>query len=232
MKIWQKIKELIFRIKTKKLEAPMEKEIDSSELIEINRREDSLRLPQIEKVELSDKEKLEEILKTIGCCKESIQQIIEIPNINIANFRKNLFEINKFDYSNLELAIVITQNQDLITMDNEFLKEQIQKVKEYFKDEIKVKNLIYSNSNILSEKIEEVLEGTEKIFENYGISIKKYTDIIIENSNILFIAKNKLRNSLRIIREYAKTQEKFTKFVIMEPLIIGIQDIKKIENYM
>ena len=232
MKIWQKIKNFIIRMKIKKIEAPKELEIQPVVEDKIKNIEKKLYIQPIEQAELNDMQKLEEILKVIGCSKTSIQKILKIENIDIQNFRKNLYELSCLDYSNLELTIIITQNMNLITMNNEILKEKIKKLDNYFTNKDIVKDLIYSNSNILNENIEEILESTEDVFEDYGISIAQDPNIIIENSNILFIAKNKLINSLTIIREYAKTQENFIRMILTDPIIIGIQDASLLEDYV
>ncbi len=232
MKIWQKIKNFIIRMKIKKIEAPKDLEIQPVVEDKIKNIEKKLYIQPIEQAELNDMQKLEEILKVIGCNKTSIQKILKIENIDIQNFRKNLYELSCLDYSNLELTIIITQNMNLITMNNEILKEKIKKLDNYFTNKDIVKDLIYSNSNILNENIEEILESTEDVFEDYGISIAQDPNIIIENSNILFIAKNKLINSLTIIREYAKTQENFIRMILTDPIIIGIQDASLLEDYV
>lgn len=232
MKIWQKIKNFIIRMKIKKIEAPKDLEIQPVVEDKIKNIEKKLYIQPIEQAELNDMQKLEEILKVIGCSKTSIQKILKIENIDIQNFRKNLYELSCLDYSNLELTIIITQNMNLITMNNEILKEKIKKLDNYFTNKDIVKDLIYSNSNILNENIEEILESTEDVFEDYGISIAQDPNIIIENSNILFIAKNKLINSLTIIREYAKTQENFIRMILTDPIIIGIQDASLLEDYV
>ena len=232
MKIWQKIKNFIIRMKIKKIEAPKDLEIKPVVEDKIKNIEKKLYIQPIEQAELNDMQKLEEILKVIGCSKTSIQKILKIENIDIQNFRKNLYELSCLDYSNLELTIIITQNMNLITMNNEILKEKIKKLDNYFTNKDIVKDLIYSNSNILNENIEEILESTEDVFEDYGISIAQDPNIIIENSNILFIAKNKLINSLTIIREYAKTQENFIRMILTDPIIIGIQDASLLEDYV
>ena len=232
MKIWQKIKNFIIRMKIKKIEAPKDLEIQPVVEDKIKNIEKKLYIQPIDQAELNDMQKLEEILKVIGCSKTSIQKILKIENIDIQNFRKNLYELSCLDYSNLELTIIITQNMNLITMNNEILKEKIKKLDNYFTNKDIVKDLIYSNSNILNENIEEILESTEDVFEDYGISIAQDPNIIIENSNILFIAKNKLINSLTIIREYAKTQENFIRMILTDPIIIGIQDASLLEDYV
>ena len=142
MKIWQKIKNFIIRMKIKKIEAPKDLEIQPVVEDKIKNIEKKLYIQPIEQAELNDMQKLEEILKVIGCSKTSIQKILKIENIDIQNFRKNLYELSCLDYSNLELTIIITQNMNLITMNNEILKEKIKKLDNYFTNKDIVKDLM------------------------------------------------------------------------------------------
>ena len=138
MKIWQKIKEFIKSIRIKKIEAPreIEENADKTEKNLHTIKENLLYEQNVNKKELTEKQKLEEILQTVGCSKQSIESILEIENINIQNLRKNLYTLNNLKYSNIELTIIITQNEELITMENSILEKQIEQLIKHFGNDL------------------------------------------------------------------------------------------------
>ena len=182
--------------------------------------------------ELNEKEKLQEIFKLIGCDSKSIKKLLEIENIDINRLRKNLYILNNFKFSNIELSIVITQNKRLISMESGELQEKINTLNSYFLDKEIVKDLIYNDSNILNENIKELLEEKEYIFENFDIPLKSYATILSENANILYLGAERLMNSLNLIKDYCMTRESFIETIITDPIVIGIEDRKLLEEYV
>ena len=232
MNLLQKIKDMIRRITIKKIEAPKL----NNEVIKAQENKyisDNFKfIPQNVPKQLNNIQKLKEIFKLIGCNKKSIDNLIKIDNVDIQNLRKNLYLLNDFNFSNIQLSIIITQNKNLITMKNEELKDKIDTLRNYFIDEGIVKNLIYNNSNIFNKNIEEIIEEKKNIFDTFGISFKSLTSILIENSNVLNIDKNRLINSLHIIRDFCITKENFMEMIKTDPIVIGIQNKKLLEEYI
>ncbi len=231
MKIIQTIKEFFRRIRTKKLNMPQEITIPTKKE-NINSIDKLSYIKDVEKPELTHEQKIEEILKTIGCDNKSIQEILKISNIDIYNFRKNLYSLNKFNYTNIQLTIIITNNTDIITMQNEELESIISNLITYFKKQEIVKDLIYSNSKIINTTIFDKIPEVEKIFKNYGISLVDNSDLVIENSNVIIMNSDRLENSLNFIKQYTKTFENFINLIKTEPIVIGINNANLLAEYM
>lgn len=231
MKIIQKIKEFFRRIRTKKLNMPQETAIPTKKE-NINSIDKLSYIKDVEKPELTHEQKIKEILKTIGCDNKSIQEILKISNIDIDNFRKNLYSLNKLNYTNIQLTIIITNNTNLITMQNEELESIISNLITYFKKQEIVKDLIYSNSKIINTTIFDKIPEVEKIFKNYGISLVDNSDLLIENSNVIIMNSDRLEKSLNFIKQYTKTFENFINLIKTEPIVIGINNANLLAEYM
>ena len=231
MGIIKRIKEFFRRIRIKKLNIPQENSINTIQDSE-NTPDKLEYIKNINKPELTYTQKIEEILKTVGCDEKSIEEILEIENIDIENLRKNLYTLNSFNYTNIELTIIITNNKQLINMKNQELLEIINSLKSYFKEEKIVKELIYSNSKILNTEIIKKLNSTKEIFKKFGLEIMENQYILIENSNILIMENRKLENSLGLIKQNTKTFESFINLIKTEPIVIGINNANLLTQYM
>lgn len=239
--IFQKIKEFIRRIKIKKIGAPKQNEIIQEKVnVEketITPKQNNDFLVNVQHNQLSDiknknnNEKLTEILNVIGYESKFLEKNINIQNIDFENLRKNLNELIRLGCSNIEMAIIIDKNKDILWCDNQLLKEQIQFLIKYFSSERIAKKLIYANSSILNKDVKFELLEKEKIFDECYIPLEYYSNIILENTDIFFMNKEKILNSLNIIKKFSKTYERFIKMIVTEPNIIGIENIDLLEKY-
>ena len=231
MKIFEKIKEFFRRIKIKKLQEPkvpnkVLQTIDKNETDNLNH------VRKIQNTELNKEQKLGLILKTIGCEQLSINKILESENIDIDNLRRNIQTLNTFKYSNIELSLILTNNIDVLTMQNEKLNKIINIFMDYYNNTDIIKELIYVNSKILSEEALKKFFKTKEIFYDYGISIIDDYDILIENTNVLFMNEIKLKESLKILKAYTKTIDKLKSLIRMEPLVVGITSTNLLSEYV
>lgn len=239
--IFQKIKEFIRRIKIKKIGAPKQSEIIHEKVnVEketVTPKQNDNFLVNVQHTQLSDiknknnNEKLNEILKVIGYESKFLEKNINIQNVDVENFKKNLNELIRLRCSNIEMAIIIDKNKNILWCENQLLKEKIQFLIKYFSSEHIAKKLIYANSSILNKDVQFELLEKEKIFDECYIPLEYYSNIILENTDIFFMNKEKILNSLNIIKKFSKTYERFIKMIVTEPNIIGIENIDLLEKY-
>ncbi len=225
MNLIQKIKQIFSFNKTKQLEAPKEIPIKVDKP-KINLFEDLSK----QTIDLTKEEKLKQILKTAGCKKEIFWRVDDLENIDADNLREVLKLLSSIKLTKYELNVVLGQNIELLNTNYIFIDANIQILKEYLKDEIVLKNIIYTNPFVLTNRIETVILNVKDRFDNIGLSQKEQINILDENSNILSLDIEVLNQSINIIKQYYLADAK--KIILEDPNIIGITDINVLRGYI
>lgn len=245
MKIIQWIKDFINKCKTKKLNAPNFENIQS-ENIKIESTENiSLNEKTIDKVddnvkkdifalntkkELSKNDKVKQILKTIGCEKEIFLKITDFENLDIENFKTNLKLLTNFNFSKLQLSIILGRNPEIIYIQSDIFEKCIHILENEINDIDVVKNIIYTNPFVICDnpQIKEVIN----LLEEYNITKENINIILDDNSNILTLGIEKIKQSIEVIKQYFNSENVFLEEIINDPIIIGITNADVLAQYM
>lgn len=234
MKIIEKIKEIIARIfkpNLKMIEAHKEynEDIDFSnkKIEEINYRKEII-VPQEKKIKTKE-ESIREILIKIGCENEIFEKI-DISKIEVENFRKNINILLKYKYTKLEFSKIITQNSEILYIENMIILEKINELENVLKEEKIIKEIIYNNPYILTQEIN--IKDIIKIFEKYEIDTKKQFYIFKQNTSLFDLSVEKIERSLKNISEVITNKVEFIKTLISEPILVGIEDKEIINNIL
>lgn len=240
MKILQIIIDF-FRRKNKKIkmiEAPKEDELEETskeKMQEIKKTEDKMAYLKIENIpasQLPKEEKISQILQEIGCSKGTIESIKHIKNIDINNLRKNLQLLTEYKFTKLQLSCVIGGNWGLLYMDNDKLKESLKLLQNYIKDKSTEKEIIYRDSLLINEATEKQINKVKNVFDYFEIPFETQKEILRENAKIFELAEDRMKYSLALIKNYLKTQESFISEITIEPMIIGIDKLDLIRQYV
>lgn len=231
MNLLQKIKELFGFNKAKRLtkakdtnEEIIPKQVKKESIIE------ELQKGNVNENEKSKSDKVKEILKTVGCKKEIFLRIQDFENINIQNLREILKILTSLQFSKYDLNVILSQNIDILNCSKDDIKQNIDILNEYIENKEIVKNIIYTNPFVLTDDISKKLENIKQRFNEIGLTSKEIENIMDENSNILTLDTDRLNNSLEVILDYNKTNEKVKEAIIDNPIIIGIIDSKLLEE--
>ncbi len=234
MKIIEKIKEIIARIfkpNLKMIEAHKEynEDIDFSneKIEEINYRKEII-VPQEKKIKTKE-ESIREILIKIGCENEIFEKI-DISKIEVENFRKNINILLKYKYTKLEFSKIITQNSEILYIENMIILEKINELENVLKEEKIIKEIIYNNPYILTQEMN--IKDIIKIFEKYEIDTKKQFYIFKQNTSLFDLSVEKIERSLKNISEVITNKVEFIKTLISEPILVGIEDKEIINNIL
>lgn len=234
MKIIEKIKEIIARIfkpNLKMIEAHKEynEDIDFSnkKIEEINYRKEII-VPQEKKIKTKE-ESIREILIKIGCENEIFEKI-DISKIEVENFRKNINILLKYKYTKLEFSKIITQNSEILYIENMIISEKINELENILKEEKTIKEIIYNNPYILTQEIN--IKDIIKIFEKYEIDTEKQLYIFKQNTSLFDLSGEKIERSLKNISEVITNKVEFIKTLISEPILVGIEDKEIINNIL
>ena len=234
MKIIEKIKEIIARIfkpNLKMIEAHKEynEDIDFSnkKIEEINYRKEII-VPQEKKIKTKE-ESIREILIKIGCENEIFEKI-DISKIEVENFRKNINILLKYKYTKLEFSKIITQNSEILYIENMIILEKINELENVLKEEKIIKEIIYNNPYILTQEMN--IKDIIKIFEKYEIDTEKQFYIFKQNTSLFDLSVEKIERSLKNISEVIKNKVEFIKTLISEPILVGIEDKEIINNIL
>ena len=234
MKIIEKIKEIIARIfkpNLKMIEAHKEynEDIDFSnkKIEEINYRKEII-VPQEKKIKAKE-ESIREILIKIGCENEIFEKI-DISKIEVENFRKNINILLKYKYTKLEFSKIITQNSEILYIENMIILEKINELENVLKEEKIIKEIIYNNPYILTQEIN--IKDIIKIFEKYEIDTEKQLYIFKQNTSLFDLSVEKIERSLKNISEVITNKVEFIKTLISEPILVGIEDKEIINNIL
>lgn len=234
MKIIEKIKEIIARIfkpNLKMIEAHKEynEDIDFSnkKIEEINYRKEII-VPQEKKIKTKE-ESIREILIKIGCENEIFEKI-DISKIEVENFRKNINILLKYKYTKLEFSKIITQNSEILYIENMIILEKINELENILKEEKTIKEIIYNNPYILTQEIN--IKDIIKIFEKYEIDTEKQLYIFKQNTSLFDLSGEKIERSLKNISEVITNKVEFIKTLISEPILVGIEDKEIINNIL
>lgn len=234
MKIIEKIKEIIARIfkpNLKMIEAHKEynEDIDFSnkKIEEINYRKEII-VPQEKKIKTKE-ESIREILIKIGCENEIFEKI-DISKIEVENFRKNINILLKYKYTKLEFSKIITQNSEILYIENMIILEKINELENVLKEEKIIKEIIYNNPYILTQEIN--IKDIIKIFEKYEIDTEKQLYIFKQNTSLFDLSGEKIERSLKNISEVITNKVEFIKTLISEPILVGIEDKEIINNIL
>lgn len=231
MKIIESFRNLIRRIKIKKLDKPKEDEniVQSNEEIKKDAL-DYLRNVQIH--EQSDNQKLEKILKMIGCEQVTINNMLENKRIDVSNLRENIQILNRFNYSNTELSLIIANNTAVLTMPNSELQTIISGLIKYFNNVDIVKKIVYANSKVLSKNGMKNLKKVKETFKKYEISLVEDYNLLVENQNILNMNDTRLDESLNVIKRFTNDINQLKSFIRMEPIVVGITNVNLLSEYV
>lgn len=234
MKIIEKIKEIIARIfkpNLKMIEAHKEynEDIDFSneKIEEINYRKEII-VPQEKKIKTKE-ESIREILIKIGCENEIFEKI-DISKIEVENFRKNINILLKYKYTKLEFSKIITQNSEILYIENMIILEKINELENVLKEEKIIKEIIYNNPYILTQEMN--IKDIIKIFEKYEIDTEKQLYIFKQNTSLFDLSVEKIERSLKNISEVITNKVEFIKTLISEPILVGIEDKEIINNIL
>lgn len=234
MKIIEKIKEIIARIfkpNLKMIEAHKEENentnLSNEKIEEINYRKEIL-VPQEKKIKTKE-ESIREILIKIGCEKEIFEKI-DIKKIEVENFRKNINILLKYKYTKLEFSKIITQNSEILYIENMIILEKTNELENILKEEKTIKEIIYNNPYILTQEIN--IKDIIKIFEKYEIDTEKQLYIFKQNSSLFDLSVEKVERSLKNISEVITNKVEFIKTLISEPILVGIEDKEIISNIL
>ena len=231
MIIIQKIEELFRRAKTQRIDSPQEIVEPISK--EKSNSDDTFSfIKKIENIELTNEQKLSEVLKTIGLDEALIRKLVNMKNIDINRLRKNLYLLNQYNYSYIQLSIIIANNTSIITMSPERLGNILGDLLSYFKEPEIVKEIVYSDSRVVSGAILYRIKEVEKIFEKFEVELQENKCILIENPHILFMDDERLEKSLSIIKEYTQAYDSFMNLIKVDPIVIGIVDSSVLTDYM
>lgn len=225
----------IFNKDNKKMlnEANIETNIDENIVVKENKLNlDELVVKQEEKIEISKDQKIREILNLAGCSFEIFEKIENFQDIDEENLRLNLKDISNYNFSKLELSKILSQNEQLLYMRNEIVKNSFMELEKYIEDKQKIHEIVYLNPFVISENISNMLNEKKDIFEKYNISVEKQKNIISENPSVLNIIKEKLENSLNIIKSIFNDEKEFIDFIEYEPVVIGCENIELIKSYI
>lgn len=172
----------------------------------------------------SKTEKVVSILKSIGCTDENLVSRRDYEDLDTYNFKENIKSLTQFDVSKVELAIALSQNPNLIYMDNTTLNTAISKLRKAINDDSVVKKIIYNNSLVLTENIDNALNNVFAIFAENEIPEENGRYILEDNPNIISMDQGRLRESLKIIKEIFKSKNEYIEKITENPNIIGIVD--------
>ena len=142
MNLIQKIKQIFGFGKTKQLEAP--KELESKDIAKP--KNDFFEKLNKETIELTKEEKIKQILKTAGCNKEIFWRVDNVESVDVDNLRDVLKTLSGTRLTKYELNVILGQNIELLNTSYIFIDTNVQILKEYIKDEIILKNIIYTNA--------------------------------------------------------------------------------------
>lgn len=234
MKIIEKIKEIIARIfkpNLKMIEAHKEENentnLSNEKIEEINYRKGIL-VPQEKKIKTKE-ESIREILIKVGCEKEIFEKI-DINKIEVENFRKNINVLLKYKYTKLEFSKIITQNSEILYIENMRILERINELENILKEVKTIKEIIYNNPYILTQKMN--IKDVIKIFDEYEIDTEKQLYIFKQNSLLFDLSVEKIERSLKNISEIITDKVEFIKTLISEPILVGIEDKEIINNIL
>jgi len=226
MNLIQKIKQIFGFGKIKQLEAPKEQE--SKDIAKP--KNDFFEKLNKETIELTKEEKIKQILKTAGCNKEIFWRVDNFESVDVDNLREVLKTLSGTRLTKYELNVILGQNIELLNTSYIFIDTNVQILKEYIKEEIILKNIIYTNPFVLTNKIEDRVLNIKEKFDAIGLSQKEQINMLDENSNILSLDIEVLNQSVNIIKEYYLADAK--KIILEDPNIIGITDINILRGYI
>ncbi len=230
MNLIQKIKQIFSFNRTKRLEPA--KEINTEQSAKITPKENVLLDLSKETVEANKSEKIKEILKAAGCKKEIFLRVDDFESINTENLRQVLILLTSLNLTKYELNVVLGQNIDLLYIQIDEIKQNINILRAYLKDEDIIKNVIYTNPFVLTESVENKVAIIKNIFSDIGLTLKEQAYILDENSNVLSLGEQLLNESIEFLRQVCKTKTKTKQLLIAEPGVIGITDANTLKQFI
>ena len=182
------------------------------------------------KNELSKTDKVKKILKSIGCEKEIFLKIEDFENLNIENFKTNLKILTNLDFSKIQLSIILSKNPEIIYMKSDIIENCINILKREINDIEIVKNIIYTNPFVIYENSQ--IRAVINVLEEFNITKENINIILDDNSNILTLSIEKIKQSIDMIKEYFNSEDIFLEEIVSDPIIIGITNPDVLAQYI
>lgn len=170
---------------------------------------------------------IKNILKTIGCEKEIFEKIADFSDVDVEILKNNIGLLSKYKFTKLELSKIITENTELLYVDNKTLEKNINQLREIFEDS-EVKHCIYTCPYCLSNSIED----TMNVLLEYKISLEIQKYILLENPMILEIEKESLIEQLEFIKSTCMDFEEFIVKVMYMNMLLGTNQLDLITTYI
>ena len=235
MKILQFLKNIFSKSKIKAIAASKEEIKENSQRSDVSRFIQQYRVENnAEKKDdaQNNVEKVKKLLKKLGCTDETINSIYKIDRIDINNLKNNIMTFIGIGVTKLQLANIIGNNWATLYMKNDDLKNTIESIKKFSKDDNIVKEMIVRNSNVISKDTEYRLNKTKEILDEFCIPSDSQIQILEENPAVMLLPETQLSNSLTLIRKCVDNDEQFINEITIQPIIVGLSQIQLIKNYI
>ncbi|MBQ8300062.1 MAG: hypothetical protein IJX99_09490 [Clostridia bacterium] len=169
------------------------------------------------------KEVICKILKKCGCRKEIFTKVNKnfYECVDVSNLENIVFILEKFKFSKIELTKILTMCPEIILKSSDEIYNNISTITKSYEDINMVKHIILSYPPILLGNEIEYIKNT---FNDFQISLSIQNYILLQNSNIFYISKEKLKNSLNIIKSLSSSNDVFNSAIISIPELIGEVD--------
>lgn len=235
MRILQFLKNIFSRKKIKAITAPQEETKESIPQSEENSFIDKYRAENTTanyEGLTNNEEKVKEVLKTVGCVDETINSIYRVENIDTQNLKNNIMTLTNLGVTKLQLANILGNNWATIYMKNDALNHSIESIKNFFKDDNAVKEMIVENSKVICKDTEIRLNKARKVLDDFGISFDSQVQILTDNPLVMLLPEEQIRNSLTLIKQCINDDKKFITEITNQPIMVGISQMQVIKNYI
>lgn len=235
MRILQFLKNIFSRNKIKAITAPQEETKESIPQSEGNSFIDKYRAENTTanyEGLTNNEEKVKEVLKTVGCVDETINSIYRVENIDTQNLKNNIMTLTNLGVTKLQLANILGNNWATIYMKNDNLNHSIESIKNFFKDDNAVKEMIVENSKVICKDTEIRLNKARKVLDDFGISFDSQVQILTDNPLVMLLPEEQIRNSLTLIKQCINDDKKFITEITNQPIMVGISQMQVIKNYI